>query len=56
MLFRSVDSIFDGMTQMYKTYKNYNADQIVQDALGKFSIDIISRKYIEIYNEILKNS
>lgn len=52
----SVDSIFDGMTQMYKTYKNFNTNQIVQDASGKFSIDIISRKYIEIYNEILNNN
>lgn len=49
----SCDAIYEGIIKMYQTYSEYHADIIEQDACDRFSIDHISKTYMEIYKNII---
>lgn len=50
----STESIYKGMEWMYGHYMEYNAWKISEEAQRKFSIDAVSRKYMAIYEKVLK--
>lgn len=50
----STESLYTGMTWMYDHYKEYDADEISQDVRKRFSMDTISRQYMEVYEEVLQ--
>lgn len=49
----SMESIYAGMLWMCEHYQNYDAWEISKDAREKFTIDTISRKYMDVYREVL---
>ena len=52
----SADELYRGLTTMYQIYENYNPQEISDYANQKFSMDGISRKYVEIYKEIVEDA
>lgn len=50
----NVQSIYEGMVWMYNHYQQYDAWKISKEAQKKFSIETISKKYMDIYKEILE--
>lgn len=47
-------SLYEGIVQMMQTYKQYDANQITESARQKFDIDNVARKYIEIFDGIIR--
>lgn len=52
----STDELYRGLTAMYQMYENYNPQDISDYANQKFSLDSISRKYMEIYKIITEDA
>ena len=50
----SEEAIYHGMMEMCKKYQQYDPEVISRNAREKFSIEIISKKYMEIYESIVK--
>jgi glycosyltransferase involved in cell wall biosynthesis len=49
----NTDSLYSGLIWMCEHYKQYDSWKISEDARKRFSIDMISRKYMDVYQDVL---
>lgn len=49
----STESLYAGLVWMYDHYDQFDSWKIANDAHSKFAVDTISRKYMDIYREVL---
>lgn len=50
----SEEEVYRGLVEMYHRYEEYNPEIIAKQARERFSVDSISKKYMEIYKDIIK--
>ena len=50
----SKESLYEGIKKMCRIYDRYDSEFISKEAHDRFSIDVITKKYLEIYHEIME--
>ena len=50
----STESLYEGIKKMCEIYDRYDSRLISKEAHDKFSIEVITNKYLEIYNDIIR--
>ena len=52
----STSALVDGIEQMVEKLSEFDADKIKEYAFVNFEIDEVSKKYVELYENIVKNN